>query len=500
MTGLSGRFCFVYICKKKENKMVFTSPVFLFLFLPFFLAVYYMSPARWRSAVILAGSSVFYGWWRMDFLALLYGIIGWNWLVAIGIELWRGQPRAKMLLQGGIAVNLLALGYFKYWNFGVNSLFAILVKAGIHPPTGLIEVLLPIGISFFVFHGISYIVDVWRQDTPATRNFFDFAAFITLFPHLIAGPVLRYKDLAWQFKNRHHGPDIFSEGAYRFMLGFSKKVLIADTVAPLSDAAFALTDPSMADAWLGCVAYTIQLYFDFAGYSEMAVGLALMMGFRFIENFNYPYISRSITEFWRRWHISLSTWLRDYLYIPLGGNRKGNVRTYINLMLTMLLGGLWHGANWTFIIWGGWHGMLLAIERLLKIGPETPASIPARIFPTAATLLAIMLGWVMFRAPHVETAIAFYKAMAGFNGLPVSADLRWQIKGMGLCALVVGIIVVFAQPYFARYREPVMLSKESVAVKSAMPLPMQVGAVSFFLLAVTRLLAMNYSPFLYFQF
>jgi alginate O-acetyltransferase complex protein AlgI len=480
--------------------MVFASPVFLFLFLPIFLGVYYLTPARWKSIAILAGSSVFYAWWRVDFLFLLYAVIVWNWLIALGIEKWREQPEARWFLRVGVAVNLLTLGYFKYWNFGINSLFAVLIKAGIEPPAGVIEVLLPIGISFFVFHGISYIVDVWRKDVPATRSLADFSAFMTLFPHLIAGPVLRYKDLAWQFGNRRHGWDNFSEGAYRFMLGFAKKTLIADTVAPLADAAFALENPTMADAWLGCAAYTIQLYFDFAGYSEMAVGLALMMGFRFIENFNYPYISRSITEFWRRWHISLSTWLRDYLYIPLGGNRLGNARTYVNLILTMLLGGLWHGANWTFLLWGGWHGLLLAAERLLRINPAADAPLIRRLPAMALTLLAVMLGWVLFRAPDVESAFSFYAAMAGTKGIPVSDVFHWQIKGVSLCALAAGITVVFLQPFFARYRESVMLSKESVAVKSQMPVYLQLMAIGFFLVAVTRLLAMSYSPFLYFQF
>jgi alginate O-acetyltransferase complex protein AlgI len=473
--------------------VVFASPVFLFLFLPFFLAVYYLTPPRWRSVTILCGSSVFYAWWRADFLLLLYAIIGWSWLIALGINKWRGQKRALWLLRIGIAANLLTLGYFKYWNFGLNSFQAILIKAGGHVSPEFVHVLLPIGISFFVFHAISYIVDVWRQDTPPTRNLFDFAAFITLFPHLIAGPVLRYKDLAWQFTNRRHGWDLFGEGCFRFMAGFSKKVLIADTVAPLADAAFQLDSPTMLDSWLGIAAYTIQLYFDFSGYSEMAVGLALMIGFRFIENFNLPYISRSITEFWRRWHISLSTWLRDYLYIPLGGNRKGNVRTYINLFLTMLLGGLWHGANWTFVLWGSWHGILLAVE---KLSGRTFRGISAHIY----CVLMVMLGWVLFRAPDLETALSFYGGMAGMNGLELSASYAWQVKYIAVTALAAGIILIIMQPFFTRYREPVPLSKESSAVMISPPLPFQMIVGIFFLLAVSRLLAMSYSPFLYFQF
>lgn len=481
--------------------MIFSSPVFLFLFLPLFLIVYYLTPLRLRSLTILAGSSVFYAWWRTDFLALLYSVIIWNWLIALAIEKWRAHPHSKWILFTGIAGNLLTLGYFKYWNFGTSNLIALLDKMGIHAAGPFVQILLPIGISFFVFHGISYITDVWRRDTPATRKLFDFAAFVMLFPHLIAGPVLRYKDLAWQFHNRAHTHDTFAEGAYRFMLGFAKKALIADTVAPLADAAFALSSPTLADAWLGCAAYTVQLYFDFAGYSEMAVGLALMMGFRFIENFNYPYLSRSITEFWRRWHISLSTWLRDYLYIPLGGSRKGKTRTYINLALTMLLGGLWHGANWTFILWGGWHGVLLAIERLFGVkASSAPVSLSRRFITTAATLLAVMLGWVLFRAPHISDAVSFYKGMSGLNGIAVSTDMHWQIRGIALAALAAGVLIIFTQPWFARYREPVMLSKESMAIKSAMPLYMQLGAIALFVAATARMLAMSYSPFLYFQF
>ncbi len=483
--------------------MIFASPIFLFVFLPIFLSVYYLTPFRWRSAVILAGSSVFYAWWRVDFLLLLYSIIGGSWLIALGIEKWRGTPRAMWLMRGGVIANLLTLGYFKYWNFGVSSFQAIMIKAGVNVPEEFVHVLLPIGISFFVFHAISYIVDVWRKDTPATRNLFDFASFITLFPHLIAGPVLRYKDLAWQFTNRRHGFDLFSEGAYRFMLGFAKKVLIADTVAPLADAAFALENPSMADAWLGVIAYAVQLYFDFSGYSEMAVGLALMMGFRFIENFNFPYISKSITEFWRRWHISLSTWLRDYLYISLGGNRKGKVRTYINLFLTMLLGGLWHGANWTFVLWGALHGGLLAIERFVGEirGKDAKLTLLTSSLASIYLIFFVMIGWVLFRAPNMETALSFYEGMAGMNGIGISDAFGWEIKGIYLCALIGGVALIFMQPKLAaNWREPVELSKGSTAMKTNPPLLMQIVAAGFFVIAITRLVAMSYSPFLYFQF
>jgi alginate O-acetyltransferase complex protein AlgI len=375
-----------------------------------------------------------------------------------------------------------------------------MIQAGIEPPGGFVEVLLPIGVSFFVFHAISYIVDVWRKDTAATKNLFDFAAFITLFPHLIAGPVLRYKDLAWQFQSRRHGFDLFSEGAYRFMAGFSKKVLIADAVAPLADSAFALGNPSLGDAWLGLAAYSIQLFFDFAGYSEMAIGLALMMGFRFIENFRHPYVSASITEFWRRWHISLSTWLRDYLYVPLGGNRKGPVRTYLNLMITMVLGGLWHGANWTFVLWGAWHGAILAIERLMGVKPDQPMRVATRVVLTAFTLTLVMFGWVLFRSHDVHAAFNFYEGLIGMNGAEISDAMAWQIKGASLCALAAGIFMVFTLPLLEKYRTPIELSKGSYAMQTKAPLIMQILVTGVFVTAVTRLIAMSYSPFLYFQF
>lgn len=480
--------------------MVFASPIFLFIFLPLFLALYYLTPRQGKSLLILIGSSAFYAWWRVDFLALLYAIIGWSWLMALAIERWRSHRQAIWLLRFGVGANLLTLGYFKYWNFGAGTLAPLLQQAGITITPEMLQVLLPIGISFFVFHAISYIVDVWRSDTPATRNLFDFAAFITLFPHLIAGPVLRYKDLAGQFTRRTHSLELFSEGAYRFMSGFAKKVLIADAVAPLADAAFALPNPSMADAWLGALAYSIQLFFDFAGYSEMAVGLALMMGFRFIENFNMPYISRSIAEFWRRWHISLSTWLRDYLYIPLGGNRKGKVRTYINLLLTMLLGGLWHGANWTFVLWGAWHGGLLALERALAENKTTQALRVPRIAQHLYCLLAVLIGWVMFRAHSLADASVLYQGMLGLNGFGISTDLLWQIKKNSLLALAGGIAVIFLQPLLSSMRTQVELSKGSFAIKTTAPLTLQIIVATFFILAVTRLIAMSYSPFLYFQF
>lgn len=477
--------------------MVFSSNVFLFLFLPLFLAVYYASPYRSRNLVILVGSYLFYAWWRVDFLLLFAAVTVWNY--AIG---WRiahhgaGSIAARRWVLLGVGGDLAVLGYFKYANFGVESLNALMSSVGLQPFSWT-AILLPIGISFYVFQAISYIVDVYRGDTAATRDPVAFAAFIALFPQLIAGPVLRYRDLAHQFESRRHGVDLFAEGALRFMQGFVKKVFIADSVAPLVDQGFALESPSTADAWLTALAYTVQLYFDFSGYSDMAIGLGLMMGFRFIENFNQPYVSQSITEFWRRWHISLSSWLRDYLYVPLGGNRGGTFRTYRNLLLTMLLGGLWHGANWTFLVWGAWHGALLAIERALGVGTGLHA--PWQTLRWALTLLLVVLGWVMFRAENLAEAGRLYAAMFTFDGRGLSEIYAGSIDSLQSYTLMLAVVVIVVGGWRSRQAAPPpALGAPGVGVvrvplAAALLLPV-------FAMAVLKLSAQSYSPFLYFQF
>jgi alginate O-acetyltransferase complex protein AlgI len=337
---------------------------------------------------------------------------------------------------------------------------------------------------------MSYLIDVYRRDAKPAPTFWDFAAFIALFPQLVAGPILRYKDVVDQFREREHSFTKFSYGATRLMGGFCKKILIADTLAPVVEAVFALPQPTMADAWIGTIAYTLQLYFDFSAYSDMAVGLGAMLGFHFKENFDHPYISKSITEFWRRWHISLSTWLRDYLYVPLGGNRKGRARTYVNLAVTMLLGGLWHGANWTFVIWGAWHGAILALER--RFGHDVNGRPPRLGIPL--TLVLVMLGWVMFRAPDVGTAWGFYSAMAGAHGLPISDGLRWQISGLQGWTLVLGCALAFAGPAWRAWLDRIVEDRRRRFENAALLY------IPLFAVAVLRLSANSYTPFLYFQF
>ncbi|MNN07370.1 Peptidoglycan O-acetyltransferase [compost metagenome] len=332
---------------------------------------------------------------------------------------------------------------------------------------------------------------------------------MAIFPHLIAGPVLRFRDLVDQFNHRTHTVDKFAEGCTRFMQGFVKKVFIADTLAAVADHCFALENPTTGDAWLGALAYTAQLYFDFSGYSDMAIGLGLMMGFRFMENFNQPYISQSITEFWRRWHISLSTWLRDYLYITLGGNRKGTFNTYRNLFLTMLLGGLWHGANFTYIIWGAWHGAILAIERLLGVSAATHVFNPLK---WALTFFLVVIGWVIFRAENLHVAWRMYEAMFSFGDWQLSELNRASLTGLQVGTLIVAYVVLavfglrqfYSQPLAekaskAEAGEPVVVANGG-ALAIAPVVAMRAALLLLFAASVLKLSAQSYSPFLYFQF
>jgi alginate O-acetyltransferase complex protein AlgI len=498
--------------------MVFSSNVFLFLFLPLFLVLYYLSGNRWRNLLLLTASYVFYAWWRVDFLALFAAVTLLNYWV--GLRIGAAGVRTSMAerwLALGVTIDLSVLGYFKYAGFGVESINTIVASFGLQPFI-ISHILLPIGISFYIFESISYIVDVYRGDTPATHKLIDFAAFVAIFPHLIAGPVLRFRDLAAQFSARTHTVEKFSEGCTRFMQGFIKKVLIADTLAPLADYCFALEAPGTGDAWLGALAYTAQLYFDFSGYSDMAIGLGLMMGFRFMENFKQPYISQSITEFWRRWHISLSTWLRDYLYISLGGNRGGTFKTYRNLFLTMLLGGLWHGANFTYVLWGAWHGAWLAIERALGIGTAR------RFNPLkwAFCFLLVVLGWVIFRAENLSMAMRMYQALFSFGDWHLSEVTAGQVSRLQIATLLLAYLILASCGLYDFYRHPldahapkaradIVEDESHIAVSVTTRASGGIGHIwtrslpraatlTLFCASLLKLSAQSYSPFLYFQF
>ena len=461
--------------------MVFSSSLFLFAFLPVFLLAYYATPFRWRSALILAFSYVFYAWWRPDFLALLLGVTYGTYAIALAIEARADETWRTRWLALGVTLNLLALGYFKYANFGVESLNALLVASG-WQPISFAHVLLPIGLSFYIFHAISYLVDIYRREALPARSVLDFAAFIALFPHLVAGPVLRYNQLAIQFHERRHTRERFARGCVLFMVGFCKKVLIADAIAPLADAAFAAPSPTLADSWMGATAYALQLFFDFSGYTDMAIGLAWMIGFEFPQNFNDPYTARSITDFWKRWHMSLSAWLRQYLYISLGGNRKGRLRTYVNVFITMVLGGLWHGANWTFVVWGALHGGAMMAERYA--GERFPGVAWPAWLAVPRTMLLVLVGWVFFRAADIASAGRMLAGMAGAHGVAFSPPVAWHVTADRVGIMGAGIALVYALPWLRRNNGG----------------PLRYLLVPLFLWAVATISAQSFRPFLYFQF
>lgn len=460
--------------------MVFASPTFLFLFLPLFFLGYFLLPWKLRSAWILAGSWLFYGWWRLDILLLLVGASLGAGLLGRRIAHARTPRMRRIWTRVGVVAALALLGFFKYFNFFLDSLSGLarlLVGPAARPGfgAGVPEVLLPVGISFFTFQIISYLIDVSRRTVPAARSLVDVSAYVSLFPQLVAGPIVRYSEISDQLRERSIGLGDISEGIRRFGLGLVRKVLIADAVAPVADAVYGLPAPGFLTAWLGLTAYSLQIYFDFSAYSDMAIGLGRIMGFRFPENFRQPYHSRSIQEFWRRWHMTLSAWLRDYLYIPLGGSRLSERRTLINLMTVMLLGGLWHGAAWTFVLWGLWHGSLLIAERLLA-----PRSLPGG---RVTVLLAVMLGWVFFRAASFAEAGQLLAGLVGAGGWGIAPELIWRLTPGRMLALLAGVLLVVAEPRIFRdgRTRPLVL-------------------LLLVVLAIARLLAASFSPFLYFQF
>lgn len=474
--------------------MVFSSNIFLFAFLPLFLAAYYLTPNRGRTRnwVILGASYLFYGWWRLDFLALFAATTVANYLIGgrIGDEAL-GRTAQRRWMQAGVALNLAILGYFKYANFGVDTFNDLVTSFG-GSPVSFAHVLLPIGISFYTFESISYLVDVYRKDVPPTKHAVDFATFVSLFPHLIVGPIFRYKDLAEQFAHREHTLALFGWGAKRFMQGFVKKVFIADTIAPLANYCFSLSDPSTADVWLGATAFAVQLYFDFSGYSDMAIGLGAMIGFRFLENFNAPLISQSVTEFWRRWHISLSNWLRDYVYIALGGSRKGEARTYFNVWMTFFLGGIWHGANWTFVFWGALQGAMIFLERVNGISGHVRDFRWRRFLPaTVATLVSFLV----FRADSIGHAMHMYAAMFFIDRVGgFSAPVVGFATGLQFAALALGIGFVVLEGLREFGPKLTLGSPRFRAAAAAVIL------FPAFVLAISKLLSQGYTPFLYFQF
>ena len=467
--------------------MVFSSITFLFYFLPIFIAVYFLTPSvAARNVVTLLFSLVFYAWGEPRFLLILLFSIVFNYGAAVLIDGRDGAER-KSALALAVVVNLAVLGLFKYANFVTGNLDALLRPIGWR--LGETQIELPLGISFFTFHCLSYVIDVYRRRFPANRNPVDVALYISLFPQLVAGPIVRYKTVARQLDNRRSTLGRASAGARIFIIGLAQKVLIADVVAPIAQVAFDHANaPSAAESWIGLLAYTVQIYFDFAGYSNMAIGLGVVLGFTFPRNFDMPYTSLSITEFWRRWHMSLSSWLRDYLYIPLGGNRGTNLRTYRNLVMVFLLCGLWHGANWTFVLWGAWHGAFLVIERLGLQSILARLATPVR---WVYALLAVMGGWVLFRAANLHDAGGYFASLLGGRGLSeLSFDMHDALNERAIATLIIGCILAVVPRWLPRWPAPLILRASADAT------------VTFALLifSMITVAAGAYSPFLYFRF
>lgn len=469
--------------------MVFASLEFLLLFFPLFLIAYAATPAGLRNATLLAGSWIFYGWWSPPFLLMLVGLTVLTWVGGLLIGRTADRHRQRVQLTALIVILAGLLAWFKYINILVDTLNAALGFAGALPLVWQ-KVVLPIGLSFIVLQAISYLVDIYRKVVRPERSFVAFAAYKAMFGQLIAGPIIRYDWVKREIGgNRVFNWAGFSSGAWRFMIGMSMKVLIADTLAPIADTVFALPHPSFVDGWLGCAAYTLQLFFDFAGYSAMAIGIGLMLGFHFPENFNHPYLASSIQDFWRRWHLSLSSWIRDYLYIPLGGNRGGNFATYRNLMLTMAIAGLWHGGDsWNYLLWGIAHGVALSTARAWgEAGRPKVPQWGSRVL----TLLFVMLAWTLFRAHGFGAALRMYAGQFGLNDFALGDTLAVQLRASHALAAGLGVLCVI-WPLLGP-RLAVRVGPRWATVGAMWPAPA-------FLLSFALIASRGAVPFLYFQF
>jgi len=484
--------------------MVFSSITFLFLFLPLVLGIYFLLPGiRLRNLFLLIASLLFYAWGEKAFALIMVISITINYLFGIGLNRYRDKGTQKFLLILGIALNLGLLAAFKYTSFFVDNLNVVLASFSLQPII-LQKIHLPSGISFFTLQALSYVIDIYRDTSLVQKSFGKLALFISLFPQLIAGPIIRYHDVEDQLSQRSTTSEDLVEGIRRFTLGLGKKVLIANTIAEPVDKIFAIPPESFTPglAWLGVVGYTLQIYFDFSGYSDMAIGLGRMFGFHFLENFNYPYISKSIREFWRRWHISLSNWLRDYLYIPLGGNRCSPIRNYFNLIVVFLICGLWHGASWNFVIWGLFHGTFLILERLPVMQWLEGTWAPLRL---GYTLLVVMVGWVFFRTTDLHSATTVFWAMVGYapgDGLEYNTSLYLNLEV--ILVLILGSVA--ATPIFPRIlkaQKAIAIQASKRGIKLITPLWLLLGTAYFtfiFVASASRIAAGTYNPFIYFRF
>jgi len=472
--------------------MLFTEPTFLFVFLPILVGLYFLPWQAHRNWLLVIASVFFYSRGAGAFTTFILASIVFNYLAALGIDRLRGTQAGRWLLGLTVSLNLLALGVFKYASFVMTNVNTVLDAVGM-VPFALPAIALPIGISFFTFHAVSYVVDVYRRDAAAQKRPVEAALYLLLFPQLIAGPIIRYREIASQLSARVNSMAGVAEGIRRFIVGLAKKMLIANVVAIPADQIFAMPPGELtaAHAWLAVTCYTLQIYFDFSGYSDMAIGLGRIFGFRFPENFRYPYVATSMQDFWRRWHMTLSAWFRDYVYVPLGGNRVSSGRTYLNLVTVFFLCGLWHGASWTFVVWGLLHGLFLVVERL---GFARRLERLPRLMQHGYVLAVTMATWVFFRADSFSGAAAMLRAMIGLgSGSATLYAPSWYLTPELLLAFGAGLFA--STPVFRTFPDP-----ERAATSWLRPTLVHLGLVALLAACVMLVAARTYNPFIYFRF
>ena len=468
--------------------MLFSSMTFVFMFLPIVCSVYFLARKDLQNYILLIASILFYAWGEPRYLAIMILTILVNYIGANYINRSRNIKHRKHLLFATILTDLGFLFYFKYFNFMLENIYALFGIGG-----RFINVVMPIGISFYTFQAMSYVIDVYRKDVKAERDIYKLALYITLFPQLVAGPIVKYHDVDKQISKRDTSFDKVAYGVKRFIIGLAKKMLLANTLGEVADKIFNQPVEAFdtATAWIGAFAYSLQLFYDFSGYSDMAIGLGAIFGFKFLENFNYPYISRSITEFWRRWHISLSSWFKEYLYIPLGGNRISPTRTYINLFIVFLATGFWHGAQWNFIFWGLWHGMFIIFEKYTN-WHKKEGGLKIKLCQHIYTILAFVIGWVMFRAENMEYAVNYIKNMFGLIDEHKNMyKIPYYIDNLEIVAFTVGVLC--AMPVF---KEILNVRPKNKVLHTII----NIWLMILFVVSISSIAASTYNPFIYFRF
>lgn len=469
--------------------MVFSSVIFLFMFLPISLIIYYLMRGQLRNYWLLLVSLIFFSWSQPQYLWIIIVSIIVNYVSAIFIDRFKEIKAKKVVLILAVIANLGLLFYFKYFNFVLETIGSIADKT-----FEVRDIILPVGISFFTFQGLSYVIDVYRGKVKVQKNIFKVALYIVMFPQLIAGPIVRYSDIENEIDSRKFEWDDLITGTYRFVVGLGKKVVIANTMAELVDGVWnnGVQNVTTSIAWIASIAYTLQIYYDFSGYSDMAIGLGRMFGFHFSENFNLPYISSTVSEFWRRWHMSLSGWFRDYVYIPMGGNKK---RVYLNLAVVFLLTGIWHGAAWTFIVWGLWNGLFVLIEKLFEVEKQRDKRKKSNPLSVLFTLLVVNFGWVLFQAETLKEAKDYFGIMLGFNKMSAPVfKLGWYLDSYTIVVLVLGVFFAGTIPGLISQKITRKINeKATIYLKCA-------ALLMIFLFSITRMVADTYNPFIYFRF